>query len=137
MLKINQEKIISVFVVLFFMASFFTFNALSDDKIKLVDQVKRFELKIIERKLQQEKNIIQVIQGEKLELIWTTDEKAKLHIHGYNIEFEISPEAPKTISFKANATGRFAITSHSFGHGHGSESSPSHKALLYIEVYPK
>ena len=78
-------------------------------------------------------HIIRVTQDQLVEMTWTTDEAAELHIHGYDIRFGISPDAPAKVSFTAHATGRFAVTSHGFGgqHGHG------HDTLVYIEVYPK
>jgi len=95
--------------------------------------VKRIELVISERKVQLEEKTIRVTQGESLELVWESDEAGELHLHGYDISFEVSPEAPAIVTFEAHATGRFPITSHGFGgeHGHG------HEALLYIEVYPR
>jgi hypothetical protein len=95
--------------------------------------VKRIELVISERKVQREDKTIRVTQGESVELVWQSDEAAELHLHGYDINFEVSPEAPAIVTFEAHATGRFPITSHGFGgeQGHG------HEALLYIEVYPK
>jgi hypothetical protein len=95
--------------------------------------VKRIELVISERKVQREEKTIRVTQGESVELVWQSDEAAELHLHGYDISFEVSPEAPAIVTFEAHATGRFPITSHGFGgeQGHG------HEALLYIEVYPR
>ena len=77
--------------------------------------------------------VIRLTQEQDVRIIWTTDEAAELHIHGYDIRIDISPDAPAETSFTAHATGRFAVTSHGFGgdHGHG------HETLLYIEVYPK
>ena len=95
--------------------------------------VKRIELAISERKVQREEKTIRVTQGESVELVWQSDETAELHLHGYDISFEVSPEAPAIVTFQAHATGRFPITSHGFGgqKGHG------HEALIYIEVYPR
>ncbi len=95
--------------------------------------VKRIELVISERKVQREEKTIRVTQGESVELTWRSDEAAELHLHGYDISFKVSPEAPAIVSFEAHATGRFPITSHGFGgqKGHG------HEALVYIEVYPR
>jgi hypothetical protein len=95
--------------------------------------VKRIELVISERKVQREEKTIRVTQGESLELVWQSDESAELHLHGYDISFEVSPQAPVIVAFDAHATGRFPITSHGFGgqKGHG------HEALLYLEVYPQ
>ena len=77
--------------------------------------------------------VIRLTQGQLVEIVWTTDQAAELHIHGYDIRIDISPDAPAETSFTAHATGRFAVTSHGFGgdHGHG------HETLVYIEVYPK
>jgi hypothetical protein len=96
------------------------------------DAEARIEVRIENRKVVGDQ-IIRVTQGQLVEMIWTTDEAAELHIHGYDIRFEISPDTPAEVSFTAHATGRFAVTSHGFGgqHGHG------HDTLVYIEVYPK
>ncbi len=76
--------------------------------------------------------VIRLIEGQEVRIVWATDEAAELHIHGYDIRIDISPDTPVETSFTAYATGRFAVTSHGFGgdHGHG------HETLLYIEVYP-
>ena len=97
------------------------------------EAVKRIELVISERKVQRAEKTIRVTQGESIELVWQSDETAELHLHGYDISFEVSPKAPAIVTFEAHATGRFPITSHGFGgqKGHG------HEALLYIEVYPR
>jgi hypothetical protein len=95
--------------------------------------VKRIELVISERKVQREEKTIRLTQGDSVELVWQSDEAAELHLHGYDISFEVSPETPAVVTFEAHATGRFPVTSHGFGghEGHG------HEALLYIEVYPR
>lgn len=74
---------------------------------------------------------IRVKVGDKIHLHWISDEKAELHLHGYNIEFTVTPGRPKAMKFTANASGRFPVTSHGFGEGHG------HSALIYLEVLPK
>jgi hypothetical protein len=96
------------------------------------DEVRRFEIRISERAVQRESNSVRVTRGEYVEMLWQSDEAVKLHLHGYDIEFEITPEKPAAVTFEAHATGRFPITSHGFSgeHGHG------HEALLYLEVYP-
>ncbi len=96
------------------------------------DAEARIEVRIANRKVVGDQ-IIRVTQGQLVKMVWLTDEAAELHIHGYDIWFGISPDAPAEVSFTAHATGRFAVTSHGFGgqHGHG------HDTLVYIEVYPK
>ncbi|MFQ5548986.1 MAG: hypothetical protein ACE5FV_11895 [Woeseia sp.] len=96
------------------------------------DETTKIEVRI-ERRGVAGVGVIRLTQGQNVEMVWTTDEAAELHIHGYDIRFEVSPGAPAEVSFTAHATGRFAVTSHGFGgeHGHG------HETLIYIEVYPK
>tara|TARA_B100000315_G_scaffold22788_2_gene19763 strand:+ start:198 stop:587 length:390 start_codon:yes stop_codon:yes gene_type:complete len=83
----------------------------------------------------QGKQTIRFKQGDQVELKWRTDEKVKLHLHGYDIEKTVTPGETLTMKFYAKATGRFPVTSHGFGekkgHSHGTG------ALFYIEVHPK
>ena len=98
----------------------------------VAEDVRRFEITIRDRKIARNSDVIRIIQGDEVELVWITDEIANLHLHGYDIELDITPEAPTVMAFKAHATGRYPITSHGFGeHQHG------HETLLYIEVYPR
>lgn len=92
----------------------------------------RVEIRIENRKVVGDQ-VIRLTQGQRVEIVWITDEAAELHMHGYDIRVEISPNAPAEMSFTAHATGRFAVTSHGFGgeHGHG------HETLAYIEIHPK
>ncbi len=96
------------------------------------DAVRRFEITIRDRKVVRDSDVIRITQGDEVELVWITNEVANLHLHGYDVELDIKPEAPTVMAFKAHATGRYPITSHGFGeHQHG------HETLLYIEVYPR
>ena len=95
--------------------------------------VKTFNLELKKRKVLTASKTIRVTQGDTVRLVWKSDETAKLHLHGYDIEFSVSASKLRTIQFIAKASGRFSITSHSFSdtEGHG------HEALLYLEVYPE
>ena len=94
-------------------------------------ETQRIEIRIENRQVVGDK-VIRLTHEQTVELRWITDEAAELHIHGYDIRFEISPNAPADVNFTAHATGRYAVTSHGFGdeHGHG------HETLVYLEVYP-
>jgi hypothetical protein len=57
-----------------------------------------------------------------------------IHLHGYDIEKEITPGTMTEMTFAARATGRFTVEPHlarepSGGHTHGD-------VLVTIEVYP-
>ena len=94
-----------------------------------------FKLDIKQRSLSDDHTYVRVKQGDKVRLLWTSDELVLLHIHGYDIIVSLTPEVPSEVTFKAHATGRFPVTSHGFG-----APDPTHHAheitLLYVEVYP-
>ena len=75
---------------------------------------------------------IRITQGDAIELVWTSDEAAELHLHGYDLEIHVQPNVPATMVIDAHATGRFPITSHGWGQG-----GNGHGALTYLEVYPR
>lgn len=91
-----------------------------------------FDLNIEKRKVKRDTNTIRVKQGEKVTLRWSTDETVALHLHGYDIEKTLKPRETVEMSFKAHATGRFAIEAHGFGGKKGK-----HVILLYLEVLPR
>lgn len=96
------------------------------------DDARRIEIQIEHRQVVGDQ-VIRVTRGERVILIWTTDEAGELHIHGYDIRIAVSPEAPVKLAFSAHATGRFAVTSHGFG----GEQNHGHATLLYIEIHPQ
>jgi hypothetical protein len=91
-----------------------------------------FDISISNRVVQLDSNVIRITQGAQVTISWTSDEAGSLHLHGYDIEFDVGPKETKSITFLAKATGRFPVTSHGFG----GEDGHGHKALLYVEVYP-
>ncbi|HEX4597804.1 MAG TPA: hypothetical protein VH278_08470 [Burkholderiaceae bacterium] len=72
---------------------------------------------------------VKVRQGDELELRWSSDQPMQLHLHGYNIEVRVSPQAPAVMAFKANLPGRFPVEPHGPG-------PAAHHPVLYLEVYP-
>lgn len=75
--------------------------------------------------------VVRVTQGDQVELRWTTDEATELHLHGYDVEIDLTPGEEAVMSFDARATGRFAIEGHGFGGDHVE------KTLIYVEVLPR
>lgn len=105
--------------------------AATEQAVNGSDGVQRIEIRIENRQVLGDQ-VIRIDQGQTVRLLWMTDEAAELHIHGYDIRFEIAPDVPAEIAFTAHATGRFAVTSHGFA----DEHSDGHDTLVYIEVYP-
>ena len=90
------------------------------------------DVRIENRKVVAPSATVRVTEGDVVELHWTSDEPVELHLHGYDLEVHVRPDAPATMVVEAFATGRFPITSHGWGAGgHG------HDALTYLEVYPR
>jgi hypothetical protein len=97
-----------------------------------------FDLRIEQRRLAGGASTLRVVQGERIELRWTSDEVTTLHLHGYDVEATVAPGAPATMVFEAYATGRFPIVAHGFGKSGASPAvSPREKTLLYLEVHPR
>lgn len=72
---------------------------------------------------------LRVKRGDRVELRWSSDRPIVLHLHGYDLELKVTPQAPAAMSFAAGLTGRFPVSEHRHGTGH-------HRALLYLEVHP-
>ncbi len=73
--------------------------------------------------------VVRVTQGEEVELRWTSDEATEVHLHGYNIEADLSADGETVLPFEAKFGGRFALEAHVHGSGD--------KTILYLEVRPK
>ncbi len=54
----------------------------------------------------------QVKQDDKVTLVVRSDQPVNFHLHGYDLEQDITPEEPAEIVFTAEATGSFPITVH-------------------------
>jgi hypothetical protein len=124
----------------------FVGNAFSTDMSSLASaaatQKRRVNVRLHQRQVVGAERVLRVVQGEIVEIHWTTDEEISLHLHGYDIEMTVKPDAPAIMSLEASATGRFPITSHSLG-GHAPEpgpmqlKKPGENVLLYLEVHPR
>lgn len=71
-----------------------------------------FGLTIQERQLTIDGGDLVVKQGDEVTLSLDSDEAGAFHLHGYDLERELAVGETVTLSFTANATGRFGITFH-------------------------
>jgi FtsP/CotA-like multicopper oxidase with cupredoxin domain len=56
---------------------------------------------------------IEVGEGDRVTLRMTTQgPPTEVHLHGYDLEEEVEPGEPATLTFEANITGRFEIEDH-------------------------
>ena len=88
-----------------------------------------FELAIANGRVAAAADPLRVRKGDAVELRWTSDRPITLHLHGYDIERRVAPQAPSAMAFTARLTGRFPITEHHHGGRH-------ERALVYLEVHP-
>jgi hypothetical protein len=90
---------------------------------------KVFELAFAKGRVDPAQQTVRVKKGDKVELRWTSDRRIAVHLHGYDIETTVTPEAPGVMSFEARIAGRFPISEHGQGSRH-------ERPLLYLEVLP-
>ena len=88
-----------------------------------------FQLAIANGRVAAAGDTLRVRRGDAVELRWTSDRPITLHLHGYDIERLVTPEAPSAMAFTARLAGRFPITEHHHGGRH-------ERALVYLEVHP-
>jgi hypothetical protein len=96
-------------------------------------ELQHFAIAITNRKVEPAHKLIRVSRGDILEIEFSTDEPAELHLHGYDKLIKVAPAAPVVLRLDATIAGRFSIEAHGFGSG----KSGRHVVLLYLEVYPR
>jgi hypothetical protein len=55
---------------------------------------------------------VQVAEGTSVTLVVTSDVADEVHVHGYDIEKELTPGAPVTLQFDATIAGVFEVELH-------------------------
>lgn len=98
------------------------------------DNVRRFDLRIENGRLIENRKVIAVQRGDAVEISFSADRRTLLHLHGYDLEITLAPDKPGTMTFNARATGRFAIETHA---PPGDGKSSRHTVLVYLEVHPR
>ena len=93
-----------------------------------VAEPRLFDLALKDGRLPENQRLVRVRQGDEVTLKWTTDKPFTLHLHGYDLEVRLVPQAPIELRFTARATGRFPLEIH----GPGTERTVGH-----LEVHPR
>ncbi|MEU2158920.1 hypothetical protein ABZ532_28600 [Streptomyces sp. NPDC019396] len=58
---------------------------------------------------------VEVARGTRVTLVVTSDQADELHVHGFDVTAELTPERARTLSFVAVRTGLFAVETHKSG----------------------
>ena len=98
---------------------------------------KQFSFAIKQRKLDAADNVVRVVKGDTVELVFTGDEPTELDLHGYDIKLDLKANEPGKIQFTATIAGRFPLEVHRFGTGTKAGRSHVTGPLLYVEVLPR
>lgn len=85
-----------------------------------------FDLVVKDGKLESGQSVMQVHQGEQVVLRISSDASDELHLHGYDLHAQITPEENAVLEFSANRTGRFTLELHR-----------ANTELGALEVYPR
>ena len=93
-----------------------------------------FDIRIEHGRIPDAMRLMRVHEGDMVRLRWTSDRPLVLHLHGYDIEQPVAPDAVTEFAFAANATGRFPIELHAQVVGGAAHSDA---ALAIVEVYPR
>ena len=83
-----------------------------------------FDLKIENRELDMDPAVIKTEKGDAVTLNIDTDESGTFHLHGYDIEKELSDDETTVMVFTADFDGSFAFTFHP---GAGEEDEDEHE----------
>lgn len=86
------------------------------------------EIALIQGKISGEEDTIRVTQGDQMKLTITSDTRLELHLHGYDREIPVGPEAPALLELEADLGGRFPVEAHGGSH--------DDHVIFYLEVYP-
>jgi plastocyanin len=87
---------------------------------------KDFALVVQNKKLVSGPEILQVNQGDEVNITITSDVVEELHLHGYDKSVDLEKDKPATLSFKADISGRFVY-----------ELEDSKVDIGVLEVLPK
>ncbi len=74
-----------------------------------------FNLAVVDGALAGDERTFLAAQGDTVTLNLSSDAPGLIHLHGYDLKETVAPGAPSAITFKADATGRFAIEMHATG----------------------
>jgi hypothetical protein len=88
-----------------------------------------FQLAIVRGALPVAQQVLRVKEGDQVRLVWRSDSPLTLHLHGYDILWNVRPGEVVQSSFTAYASGRFTIEIHG--------SDDGHTPLAVLEVYPR
>jgi hypothetical protein len=77
-----------------------------------LEQAVAYDLRVEDGRLVAGPEVIQVLQGQEVILNLTSDRMDLFHLHGYDLRAVLPAGVPRTLSFKAERSGRFDFELH-------------------------
>jgi len=74
--------------------------------------------------------VLKATQGDHVTIEWSTNKKAVVHIHPYDIEQELAPGTPSRTELTAKLSGRFPVEAH-------FAARSGRRIVAYLEVQPR
>ncbi|MBD2750861.1 hypothetical protein IC232_29920 [Microvirga sp. BT688] len=91
--------------------------------------VKRFDIALENGRVAGGPQVVRIVRGDQVDILWTSNRAVTLHLHGYDIEITTTPGTPQRMTFTARATGRFPVEIH--------DVTGRNRALIHVEVHPR
>ena len=129
-------------VALFFVLSTACGSSESDESLSSTE----FDIAISGGNLVGDVDTLRIKKNEDVTLNFASDSEITVHLHGYDIEKTISAGHTSVMELKANATGRFVVTTHEVksehhenhgshsGHGNIAADTEAHAGLFESET---
>ena len=84
-------------------------------------------LPIVNRATTLTRQDLRVTRGETVRLTFTADEHGEVHLHGYDLTAQVSPEHPGQLEFTAENAGAFGINFHVFAAANMQDATHSNE----------
>ena len=95
-----------------------------------------FSIDLNDGRVPASQRVMKVVKNDTVRIRASSDASGELHLHGYRLEAKVAPGAPSELTFRATATGRFALEWH--GNGVAPKTGGHHGTpLASLEVHPR
>lgn len=132
--KLIQTKLFAIMLALISLTAILA--ACSSTEV----QDREIAFEVSDGKINLDPPLIEVNQGDTVTLKIDSKDHGSIHLHGYDIEMDIGPDATTDLPFTAAATGRFIFTFHAAGDEHdehepeGDHDTDGHASMFESET---
>jgi len=77
--------------------------------------VRTVEVRIENGDVQPPPNRVKVVLGQRVRIVVESDVADEIHVHGYELEAEVTPTEPAVVEFVVDEPGLFEVETHESG----------------------